>query len=55
MHLIPNKHYLFTNQMNDILHQHDTLKYKSSLRKDFNYREEFKKLDFEAVKTMLKS
>ncbi len=32
----------------DILHQHDTK--TNPLGKDFNYREELKKLDFEALK-----
>ena len=36
----------------DILHQHDTK--TNPLGKDFNYREEFKKLDLEAVKKDLK-
>ena len=36
----------------DILHQHDTK--TNPLGKDFNYREEFKKLDLEAVKSDLK-
>lgn len=37
----------------DILHQHDTK--SNPLGKDFNYREEFKKLDLEALKTDLKN
>lgn len=37
----------------DILHQHDTKSNPNS--KDFNYREEFKKLDLDAVKTDLKN
>ena len=36
----------------DILHQHDTK--TNPLGKDFNYAEEFKKLDFEALKNDLK-
>ncbi len=36
----------------DILHQHDTK--TNPFGKDFNYREEFKKLDFEALKNDLK-
>jgi catalase-peroxidase len=36
----------------DILHQQD--KKTNPLGKDFNYAEEFKKLDLEAVKTDLK-
>ena len=36
----------------DILHQHDTK--TNPMGKDFNYREEFKKLDLEAVKEDLK-
>lgn len=36
----------------DILHQHDTK--TNPLGESFNYREEFKKLDLEAVKTDLK-
>jgi catalase-peroxidase len=36
----------------DILHQHDTKTFP--LGQDFNYREEFKKLDFEALKNDLK-
>ena len=36
----------------DILHQHDTK--TNPLGKDFNYREEFKKLDLEALKNDLK-
>ena len=36
----------------DILHQHDTK--TNPLGKDFNYRDEFKKLDLEAVKSDLK-
>ena len=36
----------------DILHQHDTK--TNPLGQDFNYREEFKKLDFEALKNDLK-
>ncbi len=36
----------------DILHQHDTK--SDPLGRDFNYREEFKKLDFEALKNDLK-
>ncbi|MFO7658431.1 MAG: catalase/peroxidase HPI [Bacteroidales bacterium] len=36
----------------DILHQHDTKTTPSD--KDFNYREEFKKLDFEGLKSDLK-
>jgi catalase-peroxidase len=37
----------------DILHQHDTK--TNPLGKDFNYREEFEKLDLEAVKNDLKN
>ncbi len=37
----------------DILHQHDTK--SSPYGKDFNYAEEFKKLDLEAVKTDIKN
>ncbi|MGD9487516.1 MAG: catalase/peroxidase HPI [Calditrichaceae bacterium] len=37
----------------DILHQHDTK--TNPFGKDFNYREEFKKLDLEAVKNDLKN
>ncbi len=37
----------------DILHQHDTK--TNPLGKDFNYREEFKKLDLEALKKDLKA
>lgn len=37
----------------DILHQHDTK--SNPLGKNFNYREEFKKLDLEALKTDLKN
>lgn len=37
----------------DILHQHDTK--TNPLGTDFNYKEEFKKLDLEAVKTDLKN
>ena len=37
----------------DILHQHDTK--TSPFSEDFNYAEEFKKLDLEAVKTDLKN
>lgn len=41
------------NSLNlDILHQHDTK--TNPYKKDFNYREEFKKLDLEAVKDDLK-
>jgi catalase-peroxidase len=36
----------------DILHQHDTK--TNPLGQDFNYREEFEKLDFEALKNDLK-
>ena len=36
----------------DILHQHDSK--TNPMEEDFNYREEFKKLDLEAVKTDLK-
>jgi len=37
----------------DILHQHDSK--SDPLGEDFNYREEFLKLDLEAVKTDLKA
>ncbi len=37
----------------DILHQHDTK--TNPLGEDFNYRDEFNKLDFEALKTELKA
>lgn len=50
---VPNNSFWWPNALNlDILHQHDTK--TNPLGEDFNYAEEFKKLDFEALKTDLK-
>jgi len=49
----PNNSFWWPKALNlDILHQHDTK--TNPLSKDFNYAEEFKKLDLEALKTDLK-
>lgn len=51
---VPNNSFWWPNALNlDILHQHDTK--TNPLGEDFNYAEEFKKLDFEALKTDLKN
>jgi catalase-peroxidase len=50
---VPNNSFWWPNALNlDILHQHDTK--TNPLGEDFNYAEEFKKLDLEALKTDLK-
>lgn len=50
---VPNNSFWWPNALNlDILHQHDTK--TNPLGEDFNYAEEFKKLDFEALKIDLK-
>lgn len=51
---VPNNGFWWPNALNlDILHQHDSK--TNPLGADFNYAEEFKKLDFEALKTDLKN
>jgi len=50
---VPNNSFWWPNALNlDILHQHDTK--TNPLGENFNYAEEFKKLDLEALKTDLK-
>jgi len=50
---VPNNSFWWPNALNlDILHQHDTK--TNPLGENFNYAEEFKKLDFEALKADLK-
>ncbi|WP_291129415.1 catalase/peroxidase HPI [Flavobacterium sp. UBA7682] len=51
---IPNNSFWWPNALNlDILHQHDTK--TNPLGENFNYAEEFKKLDLEALKSDLKT
>jgi catalase-peroxidase len=51
---VPNNSFWWPNALNlDILHQHDTK--TNPLGENFNYAEEFKKLDLEALKNDLKA
>lgn len=51
---VPNNSFWWPNALNlDILHQHDSK--TNPLGEDFNYAEEFKKLDLEALKNDLKA
>ena len=51
---VPNNSFWWPNALNlDILHQHDSK--TNPLGENFNYAEEFKKLDLEALKNDLKA